>query len=115
MLQFATIDGAHAAGLADVTGSLVVGKAADIVVLDDRSLAMTPLNNPLGAVVYNAHPGLVRDVFVQGSHVKRDGVLVGVDLDRIRDMAVASRDYIVGEMPEARLDGSWHPDLATQQ
>ena len=39
VLQFATIDGAHAAGLADVTGSLVVGKAADIVVLDDRSLA----------------------------------------------------------------------------
>ncbi|MFN8189125.1 MAG: amidohydrolase family protein [Nocardioidaceae bacterium] len=115
VIQFATLDGAHAAGLDAVTGSLVVGKAADIVVLDDRSLAMTPLNNPLGAVVYNAHPGLVRDVFVQGNRVKRDGVLVGVDLDRLRAMAVTSRDYIVGEMPEARLDGSWHPDLATQQ
>jgi 5-methylthioadenosine/S-adenosylhomocysteine deaminase len=115
VIQFATIDGAHAAGLDAVTGSLVVGKAADIVVLDDRSLAMTPLNNPMGAVVYNAHPGLVRDVFVQGNRVKRDGVLVGVDLDRLRSMAIASRDYIVGEMPEAHLDGSWHPDLTTQQ
>ena len=115
VLSFATIDGAHAAGLDDVTGSLAMGKAADIVVLDDRSLAMTPLNNPLGAVVYNAHPGLVRDVFVQGDRVKKDGVLVGVDLDRLRATAVASRDYIVGEMPEAHLDGSWHPDLATQQ
>ena len=114
VLQFATIDGANAAGLGDVTGSLVVGKAADIVVLDDRSLAMTPLNNPIGAVVYNAHPGLVRDVFVQGKRVKRDGQLVGVDFDKLRAMAVASRDYIVGEMPEAHLDGSWHPDLATQ-
>ena len=84
MLQFATIDGANAAGLGDVTGSLVVGKAADIVVLDDRSLAMTPLNNPIGAVVYNAHPGLVRDVFVQGERVKKDGVLVGVDFDKLR-------------------------------
>ena len=83
--------------------------------LDDRSLAVTPMNNPLGAVVYNAHPGLVRDVFVQGKAVKRDGQLIGVDYNAIRSMAQASRDYIVGEMPEAKLDGSWHPDLATQK
>jgi 5-methylthioadenosine/S-adenosylhomocysteine deaminase len=114
VLQFATIDGAHAAGLDSVTGSLAVGKAADIVVLDDRSLALTPLNNPIGAVVYNSHPGLVRDVFVQGNRVKKDGVLVGVDFAALRSRAEASRDYIVGEMPEAHLDGSWHPDLATQ-
>ncbi len=114
VLQFATIDGANAAGLGDVTGSLVVGKAADIVVLDDRSLALTPLNNPVGAVVYNAHPGLVRDVFVQGTRVKEDGVLVGVDYAALRKSAEQSRDYIVGEMPAAEIDGSWHPDLATQ-
>ena len=114
VIQFATIDGANAAGVGDVTGSLVVGKAADIVVLDDRSLAMTPLNNPLGAVVYNAHPGLVRDVFVQGKRVKKDGQLVGVDFDKLRAMAQASRDHIVGEMPGAKLDGSWHPDLSAQ-
>ena len=115
VIQFATIDGANAAGLGSVTGSLEVGKAADVVVLDDRSLAVTPMNNPLGAVVYNAHPGLVRDVFVQGKAVKRDGQLIGVDYNAIRSMAQASRDYIVGEMPEAKLDGSWHPDLATQK
>lgn len=114
VLQFATIDGAHAAGLSGVTGSLVVGKAADIVILDDRSLALTPLNNPIGAVVYNSHPGLVRDVFVQGVRVKKEGQLVGVDFDALRARAIASRDYIVGEWPEAKLDGSWHPDLATQ-
>jgi cytosine/adenosine deaminase-related metal-dependent hydrolase len=91
-----------------------VGKAADLVVLDNRSLALTPMNNPIGAVVYSAHPGLVRDVFVQGAHVKKDGVLVGVDIEALRARAEQSRDYIVGEMPEAKLDGSWHPDLATQ-
>ena len=106
--------GAHAAGLADRTGSLEVGKAADIVVLDGQSLALTPLNNPIGAVVYSAHPGLVRDVFVQGQQVKKDGALVGVDISALRARAEASRDYIVGEMPEAKLDGTWHPDLATQ-
>ena len=111
VIRFATIDGANAAGLGDVTGSIEVGKAADIVVLDDRSLAITPMNNPFGAVVYGAHPGLVRDVFVDGKRVKRDGQLVGVDYDRIKAMAVASRDHIIGEMPEASLGGSWHPTL----
>ncbi|GHF19671.1 amidohydrolase family protein [Pseudolysinimonas yzui] len=112
VLQFATLDGANAAGLGDVTGSLEVGKAADIVVLDDQSLAMTPMNNPFGAVVYNAHPGLVRDVWVAGTQVKKDGRLVGVDYAKLRAMATASRDYIVGEMPEAELGGGWHPVLA---
>lgn len=112
VLQFATLDGANAAGLGHVTGSLEVGKAADIVVLDDQSLAMTPMNNPFGAVVYNAHPGLVRDVWVAGTQVKKDGRLVGVDYAKLRAMATASRDYIVGEMPEAELGGGWHPVLA---
>ena len=111
VIRFATIDGANAAGLGDVTGSIVVGKAADIVVLDDRSLAITPMNNPFGAVVYGAHPGLVRDVFVEGRRVKKDGALVGVDYDKLKAMAVASRDHIIGEMPEAQLGGNWHPEL----
>jgi cytosine/adenosine deaminase-related metal-dependent hydrolase len=113
VVRFATIDGAHAAGLDAVTGSLEVGKAADIVILDDQSLALTPLNNPIGSLVYSAHPGLVRDVFVQGRRVKRDGRLVDVDLAKIKADAVASREHLLGEMPEARLDGTWHPVLAT--
>lgn len=111
VLQFATIDGARAAGLDHVTGSLEVGKAADVVVLEHRSLGFLPMNNPLGAVVYNAHPGLVRDVFVAGERVKADGELVGVDLDALRERVLASRDHIVGAMPEAELGGGWHPDL----
>ena len=111
VIRFATIDGANAAGLGHVTGSLEVGKAADIVVLDDRSLAITPMNNPFGAVVYGAHPGLVKDVFVEGRHVKKNGALVGVDYDKLKAMALASRDHIISEMPEAKLGGNWHPEL----
>lgn len=111
VIRFATIDGANAAGLGGVTGSIEVGKAADIVVLDDRNLAITPLNNPFGAVVYGAHPGLVRDVFVEGRQVKKDGKLVGVDYDRLKSMALAARDHIIREMPGAKLGGEWHPVL----
>jgi hypothetical protein len=69
------------------------------------------MNNPLGSVVYSAHPGLVRDVFVEGNQVKKDGKLVGVDFDRIRALAVTSRDHVMSEMFGASLGGGWHPDL----
>ncbi|MES2171290.1 MAG: amidohydrolase family protein, partial [Actinomycetota bacterium] len=111
VVRFATIDGANAAGLGDVTGSIVVGKAADLIALDDRSLSITPMNNPFGAVVYAAHPGLVRDVFVAGKRVKKDGQLVGVDYDKVKAMAIAARDHVMEGMPGASLGGAWHPDL----
>ena len=115
VIRFATIDGANAAGLGHVTGSIEIGKAADIVILDDRNLAITPMNNPFGAVVYGAHPGLVKDVFVAGRHVKKDGKLVGVDYDRLKAMALSARDHIISEMPGAKLGGDWHPDLGGNQ
>jgi len=111
VLMFATVDGARAAGLAEHTGSLEVGKAADVVALSGDSLALTPMNNPLGAVVYNAHPGLVQDVWVAGRRVKKDGRLVGVDYAAVRAMAERTRDHVVGQMPGAELGGGWHPKV----
>ncbi|GAA1031671.1 amidohydrolase family protein [Virgisporangium ochraceum] len=110
VLRFATIEGAKANGLDHVTGSLEVGKAADIVVLSKDSLALTPVNNPYGSIVYAAHPGLVKDVLVDGRFVKRDGSLVGVDLDRLRGLAEASRDHVIGSLEGAEIGGRWQPE-----
>lgn len=111
VLMFATRDGAVAAGLGERTGSIEVGKAADIVALRGDSLAMLPMNNPIGAVVYNAHPGLVQDVWVDGRRVKEDGRLVGVDVAAVRALAERTRDHVVEAYPEAALGGGWHPEL----
>jgi cytosine/adenosine deaminase-related metal-dependent hydrolase len=109
VLSFATLDGAVAAGLGDVTGSITPGKQADLVVLAGDSLALNPVNNPYGAVVYAAHPGHVRDVMVAGAWRKRDGKLVDVDLARVLGLARESRDHVFGAMPEAKLGGDWMP------
>jgi cytosine/adenosine deaminase-related metal-dependent hydrolase len=111
VIQFATLDGATAAGLGAITGSLEVGKAADVIVVDGTTLAMSPLNNPFGSIVYNAHPGLVRDVVVDGVVRKRDGRLVGVDQKKLRNDAADARDYILSQMPTASVDGAWHPHV----
>jgi 5-methylthioadenosine/S-adenosylhomocysteine deaminase len=79
VLRQGTIDGAHALGLGDVTGSLTPGKRADVIVLRADDLNLAPLNVPDGQVVLAAQPRNVEHVWVDGVARKRDGELVGVD------------------------------------
>jgi 5-methylthioadenosine/S-adenosylhomocysteine deaminase len=119
MLEFATVQGARACGLDDRVGSLSPGKQADIVLVRTDDLGMFPLNNPAGAIVYNAHPGLVDTVLVAGRVVKRDGRLLSTDVGRVRDLALATRDHVLEQarrdpaIGDIELGGHWTPTLAS--
>jgi 5-methylthioadenosine/S-adenosylhomocysteine deaminase len=65
----ATIEGARAIGLGDRTGSLEVGKEADVIVVDARVPHLTPIHDPFTALVFAAGRSDVRDVFVAGEQV----------------------------------------------
>jgi len=80
VLRQATIDGARALGLADVTGSLTPGKKADLIMLRADELNIGPLNVPDGQIVLAAQPRNVDSVWVDGVLRKRGGELVGVDV-----------------------------------
>jgi hypothetical protein len=95
LLEFATIEGARANGLADRTGTLTPGKEADIIMLRTDRPNIFPINDPIGAVVWGMDTSNVDTVFVGGKALKRNGQLVGVDLNRIQKMAYESRDYVV--------------------
>ena len=97
MLEMATIDGAHVAGVADRTGTLTPGKQADIVVIDGTAINMAPLFDPAAAVVLCADVSNVRDVIVGGSVKKRDHKLVADTAAAVRGVD-ASRDYLVSHV-----------------
>jgi 5-methylthioadenosine/S-adenosylhomocysteine deaminase len=97
LLEFATIEGARANGLADKTGSLTPGKEADVITLRTDRPNIFPINDPIGAVVWGMDTSNVDSVFVAGKALKRNGQLLGVDLNRIRKMAYESRDYVVSK------------------
>ncbi len=80
VLRMATIEGAEAIGLADVTGSLAPGKQADVLVLRTDTLGLAVAHDPVAAVVLSADVRNVDTVLVGGRVVKRGGALLGQDV-----------------------------------
>ncbi|MFF2850040.1 amidohydrolase family protein [Streptomyces sp. NPDC058001] len=83
----ATIDGARAIGLGDRIGSLEVGKAADLVVLDTRDPAWIPRGDLARQLVWGQVSRTVRDVLVDGRVVVRDRRPTGVDSEALAKAA----------------------------
>jgi len=90
VIRFATVDGARAAGLGDVTGSLETGKAADIVVLRTDRPNIWPINDPIGAIVWGMDTSNVDWVFSGGQALMRNGELTA-DVARARSLAVTAQ------------------------
>ena len=81
VLRMATIDGARALGIAEQTGSIEVGKRADLVILDPSSPALTPSFDPVSTAVYAAARGDVRWVVADGRVVVDDRRLTTIDVE----------------------------------
>jgi len=96
VLRFATINGARHLRLDGKTGSLEVGKEADIVILDGTHLNVFPMNNVPGAVVTMMERANVETVIVAGKIRKWKGTLLDVDLDQLRTRLAATRDFLYG-------------------
>jgi cytosine/adenosine deaminase-related metal-dependent hydrolase len=75
VIRFATIDGARACGL-DRVGSLEPGKAADLVVLRTDRPNISPVNDPIGAVVWGMDTSNIEWVVVGGRPLKQANELV---------------------------------------
>ncbi|HRF08569.1 MAG TPA: amidohydrolase [Xanthobacteraceae bacterium] len=77
-IRMATEEGARAIGLRE-TGSIEVGKRADLITIDARQPHLAPLFDPEKALVYSARGGDVRDVIIDGRVVMQDREIKTVD------------------------------------
>ncbi len=93
-LQMATLNGARALGLEEETGSLVVGKAADITAVHLGGLDTQPLYHPISQLVYASGRDKVSDVWVAGKHVVNDGALTTLDTSALLAKAQAWQQKI---------------------
>ncbi len=99
-LRWGTANGAHAMGLEGRVGSLTPGKQADVIVIGGRRLNMVPMADPVGCLVAQANCANVRHVLVAGRFVKRDGELVGLELERALTLAEASCERVLGAITD---------------
>jgi cytosine/adenosine deaminase-related metal-dependent hydrolase len=103
VIRYGTVDGARAAGLGDVTGSLTVGRQADLLVLRADRPNISPVNDPIGAVVWGMDTSNIDWVFVSGEPLMREGRLVA-DVPDIRERALAAQARVAtasGTLAEA--------------
>ena len=98
VLELATIEGARAAGLDRVTGSITPGKEADLVLTRTDSLHMAGVSDPVAALVLYAAASDVDTVIVAGEVLRRGGAPAGrlahTDWPRLRDRLSASGERI---------------------
>jgi 5-methylthioadenosine/S-adenosylhomocysteine deaminase len=98
VLRLATIDGARTLGLDAVTGSLAVGKRADIIVVSVNAPSLGVLTDPVRLLVTAASPRDVELVVADGRILKRDGAVTAFDVPEVTRSA---RESLSGVLSRA--------------
>ncbi|MEM9033184.1 MAG: amidohydrolase [Actinomycetota bacterium] len=99
VLEMATLHGAKALGLDDVTGSIEQGKDADLVLVSLRGLHFVPVLrgedfNVPAHLVFTASGNDVTDVWVRGTHLVADGEVISVDVAKVAADAQAAAEEL---------------------
>ena len=85
VLHMATLNGAEALGQSKNLGSLELGKAADLIVIDLNSIHSVPMFDPITHLVYSTSKSDVRDVFVDGKKVVHDRRATKINMEKMLD------------------------------
>jgi len=96
VLRMATIEGAKALGIGNITGSLEKGKRADIIIIDINKPHLVPLYNPYSNLVYSAKGSDVSHTIINGRLIMAERRLLTMDMDDVIKKAVAKSKEIIG-------------------
>ena len=87
VLEWATIGGARALGIADEVGSLEVGKKADLFMIDARRAHLVPTLRIVSGFVHQGQPADITHVMVNGEWLMRDSRVLTIDEEYIIERA----------------------------
>ena len=87
VLRMATIEGARALGISEITGSLEKGKKADVIIVDTKKPHLTPMYNPYSHLVYAVGGNDVSHSIINGRLLMEDRKLLSLDLYEVMENA----------------------------
>nr|WP_314579394.1 TRZ/ATZ family hydrolase [uncultured Pseudomonas sp.] len=96
-LRMATLNGARSMGIEGHTGSLEIGKAADMVAFDLTGLAQQPIYDPVSQLIYATGRDCVSHVWVAGKQLLADKRLTRMDEEALTRTAKAWGNRIAGK------------------
>ena len=106
VLGIATRGGAQILGWGDELGSLELGQAADLALIEmDRLDYAGALSDPLAAVIFSGSSHYVDMTIVNGQIVVKDGQVVGLDEEALRHEA---NRHAKAMLEQAGHDTSWY-------
>ena len=94
IIDMATIEAASVLRIDDIAGALEPGKAADIVVMDGSGPHMMSMQHLSSELLRYASRAEVRATIVAGKVLYADGAFPTIDIDRLRQDALAGRDHV---------------------
>ena len=95
-VQVAALGGVKGLGLQDQSGSLEVGKQADIVLYDLLNLSLLPRTDPIGLLVLGRPTQAVNSLWVSGKRIIANGQITTIDVNKLRQ-ALFERSEWVGD------------------
>lgn len=101
IVEMATIDGAACLGMENEIGSLVIGKKADLIMLNPSQIGNIPLHDPLANIVYAMQSSNVESSMCDGKWLMRNRQIIGIDEEKVmkeaseRAAALVARSRIV--------------------
>jgi 5-methylthioadenosine/S-adenosylhomocysteine deaminase len=106
-VEMATLIGARALGLGDETGSIEVGKQADLVLFDTRRAEWRALLDPVNNLVYSADGRSVRTVIAGGRVVVDEGRVTFADEARVADRVQELGEALLARTATRVYRGRW--------
>lgn len=104
VLRMATLGGAEVMHMESLTGSIVPGKKADLVIFRCDDIDTVPVVDPIGTVVFHASLKNIDTVIVDGKIVKHDGQLVGVDWQTLRDQIIGRSQRLTDQAAKVDME-----------
>lgn len=110
IMEMLTLNGAAVLGLEQQTGSLEVGKRADIAVVDFNQPHLLPGGRYLPKLIYSANGGDVKHTIIDGQVVMKDRMVLTMDESQVLQDAIAARQDLVriaGQETRDLLSAPW--------